>query len=582
MSSNTFMSIACAITTAFILALSQPARGEAARPLHDSVPSAQTHQYLTGEAAHIWPGTHGQALETQYDWTMFFTLSHHEIWEYVGARTEYYNIPLSNPTIWDGIITYGGRYGDAPVTDVLWTPPDAEHDVPYSEFDASVYNAAGPLFDPISNDDGSGSSDGNLTVGSWPSVGDDIIEGAHEEDTFFIHEVFTLLYDMYGSSAFNPASDYLDDEFYNGVDYDGAEAFYHHLWRRRAHNDSDIEMTGVSWSTSQSSWEECIVMPDIFDPHPSPIQVAEAYWQLAVDYYLGQNGRLENRGLAYYFLGRVAHLLADMSVPAHAHCDPHSPIWPDSYEYWMADVSKYSAYTHDQVPLFDASGTVVGVKPWTYTVGTWAYDDFDYVRNQIPGTKWDQDESDDVVARSRWEAQSRLFHLFWCTAEISDNFDSNDANGEVDSGMRRSGGFTEFELRTIGDTLMPQAMMSLAELYRLFCDTVGANELTHILLLAPADQSVLSSPPTLMWSTVGGSTNAFAVDASLTPGFSKYWSTYNGMGQIIYETRWTAPLSVWSRIPTGVPVYWRVRGVDLDHEPLDVVVSDEVWSFTKQ
>ncbi|MBE3134041.1 MAG: hypothetical protein IMZ55_11245, partial [Acidobacteria bacterium] len=42
--------------------------------------------------------------------------------------------------------------------------------------------------------------------------------------------------------------------------------------------------------------------------------------------------------LAYYYLGHVAHLLQDMTVPAHVHNDPHPPVFgPDHYESWVAD-----------------------------------------------------------------------------------------------------------------------------------------------------------------------------------------------------------------------------------------------------
>ncbi|RJP72738.1 MAG: hypothetical protein C4532_05525 [Candidatus Abyssobacteria bacterium SURF_17] len=586
-----------ALTLLFVLQLSA---GDAfavvttknALPLHKSEPPMQTHQYITGEAARIWPGTNGQELITQPDWTAFFDGSHHEIWDYIGARTEYYNVPVDNPTIHDGIVTYGGRHAGVVIKSILWTPPTTSRDMPYSQYDASAFNTSDPFADPLDNDDGSQRADGNLTAGSWPWVGNDIIEGAHEEDLFFLHAAFQILYDMYGDAAFNPANDYLQDEFYNGVDYDAAEAFYHHLWRRTSHNDSDIYMMGVSWRNCQSSWDEVGVMPDIYNAHPSPIQIAEGYWQLALDYYLGQNGKVQNQPLAYYFLGRIAHLLADMAVPAHAHCDPHSPVWPDSYEVFMGDTEIYAQYTSNTVPLFDASGNVTGSEPWSYALGDWPYKSFDYVRTQIPGTKWDPSQSNAQIARDKWDSQTDLFHLFWCTAEIADNFDSDSANGEVDNGTVSAGGYTEYELRVIADALMPQAMISLAELYKLFWDAV------NVVPPAPpvpdikangSDGPITVSPGAPLSITI-------ALDAGDSVGQNADWwvvaQTPRGYFSYRYQTGWRkgiyfyvqtpladmASTEVWTDLPPhGTGAYTLYFGVDNDADgKLDQTWVDSV------
>lgn len=54
--------------------------------------------------------------------------------------------------------------------------------------------------------------------------------------------------------------------------------------------------------------------------------------------YNGPLNQITRKRYAYNLLGRIAHLLGDMSVPAHTHEDPHACDWPlsdgDSYELW--------------------------------------------------------------------------------------------------------------------------------------------------------------------------------------------------------------------------------------------------------
>ena len=105
--------------------------------------------------------------------------------------------------------------------------------------------------------------------------------------------------------------------------------------------------------------------------------------------------------------------------------------------------------------------------------------------------------------------------------------------------------------------------------------------LTRINLQAPADQSILSSPPTFTWTVDGGTNNRFAVEVSFSPAFSPYYSTYENLHQLIDGTGWTMPTPIWNVIPFDRQVYWRVRGVDLDDPLPTIITSDEVWSFYK-
>ncbi|MBI5115903.1 hypothetical protein HZA56_05475 [Candidatus Poribacteria bacterium] len=107
-------------------------------------------------------------------------------------------------------------------------------------------------------------------------------------------------------------------------------------------------------------------------------------------------------------------------------------------------------------------------------------------------------------------------------------------------------------------------------------------ELSQISLVSPTGTPTLGSPPTFMWTADGGSNNAFAVDLSYYQDFRTYWCTYVNLRQTIYSENWMMPASVWNKIPSGKRVYWKVRGADLDSQPLTIIYSNEVRSFYRQ
>ena len=73
----------------------------------------------------------------------------------------------------------------------------------------------------------------------------------------------------------------------------------------------------------------------------------------------------------------------------------------------------------------------------------------------------------------------------------------------------------------------------------------------------------------------------YSVEITFSPGSMMYWSTYKDLHQVISETSWEMPEPVWGLIPAGVQVYWRVRGIDLDHQPRTIITSDEIFSFSR-
>lgn len=100
--------------------------------------------------------------------------------------------------------------------------------------------------------------------------------------------------------------------------------------------------------------------------------------------------------------------------------------------------------------------------------------------------------------------------------------------------------------------------------------------LSRINLSSPADASTQSSPPTFTWNPNGGGDNRYVVDFHI-PGLLPLGTT-----PILSQANWTMPSHIWNFLSSGTQVYWRVRGADLDVTPLDIVISDEIWSLNKQ
>ncbi|MBI4668880.1 MAG: hypothetical protein HY747_06805 [Elusimicrobia bacterium] len=151
-----------------------------------------------------------------------------------------------------------------------------------------------------------------------------------------------------------------------------------------------------------------------------------------------------DKAAAYYWLGRIAHLLGDISVPAHVHKDVHIS---DSYEHYMAERN--------------------GDVPNDYNFKQWKAGGSGYA--PAPGDS--------------------LYDLFYDMAEITDDFDSNDSSGDLPEHREGHAGAWETqhgawgwhdvsyaECRRHGNVLMPEAMKHLAGVYRLFWETTHPDD----------------------------------------------------------------------------------------------------------
>lgn len=106
------------------------------------------------------------------------------------------------------------------------------------------------------------------------------------------------------------------------------------------------------------------------------------YWNSIGQYFtknIDQQYSVEyRRRISYDILGRICHLLADMSVPAHAHNDAHSPVseeGTDNYEQWAKN--NYSNYTWVDAlsqggTLFDVSEKKFPIRYLMYVLNEYA------------------------------------------------------------------------------------------------------------------------------------------------------------------------------------------------------------------
>jgi len=189
------------------------------------------------------------------------------------------------------------------------------------------------------------------------------------------------------------------------------------------------------WNTTTTIQDDPAVNPDYGLPpgYQSAYRRAQNFWDdKVIPYYIGKdkngNPHEVNIALSFWWLGRVAHLLTDMSVPAHTHNDPHVAY-------------NYETYINKKACPENAS------------------------------CAWCSDITECGSPTVAWS----LYELFWHMAELADDYDSENQNGEFDGGARRNCDITgtictisDEDYDTMGDDLFPEAIRHVAGLYQLF------------------------------------------------------------------------------------------------------------------
>jgi len=163
------------------------------------------------------------------------------------------------------------------------------------------------------------------------------------------------------------------------------------------HEDLDDHVWDIGWpcTTNTHFWDADD--PDLNNPSdgsvsctsPNAWQKAHVLWGMALGEY--HSGDIAT---AYEYLGHVAHLLADMSVPSHAHEDPHPSA--DAYEDWM---------TRDVAALSQAElDWLVGAGPVEIPDGVPKLDWLFYTTNQVGDFYASDDDDGDSDDPLGWAA----------------------------------------------------------------------------------------------------------------------------------------------------------------------------------
>ncbi len=288
-------------------------------------------------------------------------------------------------------------------------------------------------------------------------IGSTIIKGTHDEDEY--DPLSNVAYNHFEGKLSNFNSHFWDNNQYD-ISISGLPILEWKFW-------SAVKKAEFYWYggkdyypnielTENASCKICIPFYDQYIEYKS----SEVSFSGLINLYIrGEKDK------AYYYLGRLIHLLSDMGVPAHVHNDPH-PLH-DSYESFIATDKNYQMFTHAN----------------SYGGET------DY--EQCP---------DNSPWKENWNDKSKLFKIFYWLSEKADDFESNDEDGEdeyhkkghsvpINNIMEYQSVFHPFECSSKeiyayypttyaeaynhGKILMPFTIKAIADIYKLFWHTTN-------------------------------------------------------------------------------------------------------------
>jgi hypothetical protein len=342
--------------------------------------------------------------------------------------------------------TYGGKENNTqPGTkETRCSEEGNQFAVPYADYTAAQWQGEGD------NNASTAGTDGN-----------DIIEGTQEEDQY------DPLRQVYVTGALSACS------FFN-----------RHFWEP---DDFDLGF----FDTGLGQVPGCPFLPA--DAQGSSVNKADIYWTRAKNEYL-----LGNKDLAYYYLGRVTHLLEDLSSTPHTHNDPHPDLLglfnDDEFEEYMgrknADwdnnpetgeiTTGHNGFDNNYIRWGWDHKSNMSVKLTPVdpdNLPDKIYDEWYGVKFQHRGHDKDwpvwafgHAQASPDKARLNLNLRSRLFRLFYSLAETTDDFPSDGQDGDDPSHDRDNDVHDVHEAQVVqfADTILPAAIAHIAGLYRLF------------------------------------------------------------------------------------------------------------------
>ena len=199
-----------------------------------------------------------------------------------------------------------------------------------------------------------------------------------------------------------------------------------------------------------------------FGSFPNAWQKVTSLWSMALGHYA-----TGNKGEAYHYLGHVAHLLEDMSLPTHVHDDMHFPD-DDAFEDWMSDTSHVNRdLSPAEMDAVRAAGPIA--------IPASQPDKLFYLMhttNQISDFFASDDYDGDAVDPLGWvqpelDAMSATITSPRFKSQLEDN-DAGDDNNDGDLGRIRQHSYL-------------RSFRVVAALYKLFAETV-ANPITSVVI----------------------------------------------------------------------------------------------------
>lgn len=206
---------------------------------------------------------------------------------------------------------------------------------------------------------------------------------------------------------------------------------------------------------------------------------------------------------AYYYLGHAAHLLQDLTLPAHSQGDQHLEVSgvgvnPDPVHDWVDGIDfSSSIFTNParRASFDDVNGVRYG--RWRFIASSGGVGRPENAASILTGDLRSPSQMLDLAFNSTLDDPEiiasipgallnsirPLYYQMLESASISDDFDARNAKGQVDLGNRGDlngiipdlnnyDNWTPAELDGVADVVVPRAMRATAELFRFFYSRV--------------------------------------------------------------------------------------------------------------